>query len=120
MSHAEHHIIPIKTLTIVILSLAALTILTVVTAQVDLGAFNVPLALFIAGIKASLVVGIFMGLKYDNKTNALVLGVGCIMVLVFLTFTLLDTTNRGDTSATEAGTIMGSAATEQAAPATQH
>ena len=106
MSHAEHHIVPIKTLTAVILALGVLTILTVATAQADLGSFNVPLAMLIAGVKASLVIAIFMGLKYDNKTNALVLGIGLVLVFVFMVFILLDTNFRGDTSATRSGTIM--------------
>jgi cytochrome c oxidase subunit 4 len=116
MSHAEHHIVPIKVLTAVILTLGFLTILTVAAAQIDMGALNVPVALLIAGIKASLVIAIFMGLKYDNKTNALVLAIGLIMVLVFLVFVLLDTSFRGDTSATEAGTIMQSEQAEMPAP----
>ena len=110
MSHAGHHIIPIRTLVAVILALASLTVLTVLVAQVHLGALNVPIALLIAGIKASLVVAIFMGLKYDNRTNALVLAVGSIFVLVFLIFVLLDTRFRGDTSATESTSIMTSEA----------
>jgi len=118
MSHAEHHIIPIKTLTAVILTLAALTVVTVLVAQLDLGPLNVPVALAIAGVKASLVVAIFMGLKYDTRTNALVLAVGSIFVLVFIVFVLLDTSFRGDTSATERDSIMTTeAAATPSAPA---
>jgi len=113
MSHTEHHIVPIKTLTAVILTLGMLTIITIAAAQVDLGSFNVPLAMLIAGVKASLVIAIFMGLKYDNRTNALVLAIGLVLAFVFLVFTLLDTNFRGDTSATESGTIMEA---EQAVP----
>ncbi len=69
MSHAEHHINSIKTLTIVILTLVALTILTVVAAQVDLGAFDVPVALLIASIKAAFVVMIFMGLIWQIEVE---------------------------------------------------
>lgn len=117
MSQAEHHIVPIKTLTAVILTLAVLTVITIAAAQVNLGSFNVPLALLIAGVKASLVIAIFMGLKYDNPTNALVLAIGCVLVLVFLVLTLLDTSFRGDTSATVEGTIMDSG---QNTPAATH
>ncbi|TDI76597.1 MAG: oxidase [Bacteroidetes bacterium] len=116
MSQAEHHIVPIKTLTAVIAVLGVLTIVTVAAAQFDLGSFNVPIALLIATIKASFVISIFMGLKYGNKTNALILAVGLIMVVVFVTFILLDTEFRGDTSATESGTIMQS---EQTMPAAE-
>lgn len=106
MSHAEHHITPIKTLVTVILALFGLTILTVATSRMDLGGLDVPVAIAIASLKAGLVVLIFMGLKYDNKVNALIFGIGSLFVIVFLTFTLLDTVFRGDLSNTQKGTIM--------------
>ena len=93
----EHHITSKKTLFKVFGALVALTILTVVTARfVDLGIFNIPLALAIAGTKATFVVAIFMALKYDNRVNTLVFAMGSIFVVVFLTFTLFDTVFRGD------------------------
>ncbi len=92
----HHHIIPIKTLTMVFGALVALTVITVLTAQVDLGVLNVPLALAIAGTKATLVVAIFMALYYDNRVNTVVFAVGAVFVVVFLSFTLLDTNYRGD------------------------
>lgn len=106
MSHAEHHITPIKTLVAVILTLFVLTILTVVTSRMNLYGLDVPVAIAIAATKAALVVLIFMGLKYDNKVNSLVFGIGSLFVIVFLTFTLLDTVFRGDLSNTQRGTIM--------------
>ena len=106
MSHAEHHITPIKTLVAVILALFGLTVLTVVTSRMSLHGLDVPVALAIASTKAALVVLIFMGLKYDNKVNSLVFGIGSLFVIVFLTFTLLDTVVRGDLSNTQSGTIM--------------
>ena len=98
MAHAhEHHIIPKKTLYKVFGALVVLTALTVLTAtRVDIGSFNIVLALFIAGSKAALVVTFFMALKYDNRVNTLVFTLGTIFVAVFLTFTLFDTAFRGD------------------------
>ena len=93
----HHHIIPVSLLAKVFGALVFLTVLTVVTAEyVDLGPLNVPLALAIAAAKASLVVTFFMALKYDKRVNTLVFSVGAIFVVVFLSFTLLDTTYRGD------------------------
>ncbi len=104
MAHAHahsgdhgHHIIPLKLLLSVFGGLVFLTIFTVLTAEfVDLGPFNIVLAIIIAVFKASLVVTFFMGLKWDNKVNALIFAVGCIFVVVFLTFTIFDTAFRGD------------------------
>lgn len=114
MSHAEHHITPIKTLVQVILALFALTVLTVATSRMHLGALDVPVALAIALFKAGLVVTIFMALKYDNKVNSVVFGVGALFVIVFLSFTLFDTMFRGDLSNTTKGTIMEQQAAEEA------
>ncbi|MEZ4702463.1 MAG: cytochrome C oxidase subunit IV family protein [Rhodothermales bacterium] len=102
MAHAHagdhgHHIIPLKLLLSVFGGLVFLTIFTVFTAEfVDLGPFNIALAIMIAVMKAGLVVTFFMALKWDNRVNALIFAVGCIFVIVFLTFTLFDTAYRGD------------------------
>jgi cytochrome c oxidase subunit 4 len=102
MSHAHagghgHHIIPARTLWSVFGALVFLTVFTVLTAEfVNLGPFNIVLAILIAIVKAGLVVSFFMALKWDNKVNALVFAVGCIFVVVFLAFTLFDTEFRGD------------------------
>lgn len=105
-SQHGHHVIPKKVLYSVFGALVFLTILTAVTAEyVDIGAFNIPLALAIAGSKAALVVTFFMALKYDNKVNTLVFMFGGVFVLVFLTFTLFDTAFRGDLGNVGAETI---------------
>jgi len=102
----EHHLTPFKVLLGTFLGLIILTVLTVLTAALDLGAANVPIALTIATTKAVLVVLFFMALKYDNQVNTLVLSVGLIMVVVFITFTLFDTAFRGDISNVNPQTIM--------------
>jgi cytochrome c oxidase subunit IV len=114
MSHAEHHISSIKMLSIVFGGLVFLTVATVLTAQLDLGGLNVPLAMAIAVTKASLVVVIFMALKWDNKVNAVIFGIGLLFVAVFISFTLLDTLFRGDLSNTTEGTIQDQTLEEEA------
>jgi cytochrome c oxidase subunit 4 len=105
--HHGHHIIPFKTLAAVFAALVFLTIITVLTAKyVDLGSFNVPLAIALASTKAGLVVTIFMGLKYDNKVNVLAFSIGSLFVVVFLSITLLDTAFRGDSTNVDPLTIM--------------
>ena len=101
-----HHIVPVKMLVAVIGVLVFLTVLTVALAQVELGVFEVPVALAIALTKAGFVVMIFMALKWDNKVNATILAVGILCVMVFISFILIDTEFRGDLSNTTEGTIM--------------
>ena len=100
-------------------ALIFLTIFTVISSRVDLGILNVPLAMLIATTKAALVVGFFMALKYDNRVNSLVFAVGVLFVVVFLSFTLLDTSFRGDLPNTTKGTIMELDAAESALQARQ-
>lgn len=114
MAHVEHHITPKKTLIQVFLALVALTVLTVITSRMDLGGLNIPLALFIAFVKATFVVLIFMALRYDNRINAVIFALGTVMVVVFLVFTLFDTAFRGDLPNTVKGTIMEQEADEAA------
>ncbi len=103
--HGHIHHVPKATLFKVFGALVFLTLLTVAASRVHLGPLNVPVAIGIAVIKASLVVTFFMALKYDNKVNALVMMIGVIFVGVFLTFTLFDTAFRGDLSNVGAMTI---------------
>lgn len=99
--HGGHHVLEAKTLVKTIIILAALTVLTVVLALAEradiipLGALSVPVALAIAGTKATFVAMNFMGLKHDGGTNALAFVGGIIFLMVFLAFTYLDTGFRG-------------------------
>lgn len=104
--HAGHTVIPIRVLGTVFGALVFLTIVTVITAQIDLGGLNIPLALTIATIKALLVVAIFMALRYDNPVNFLVLATGGVFVVVFLILTLSDTALRGALGIVPAGEII--------------
>jgi len=96
--HHTHHITPKSLLIKIFGALIVLTILTVAVSRVHLGVLNVPIALGIAIVKAMLVVTVFMAVKWDNKVNALVIGLSVLFVSIFLIFTLFDTVYRGDLS----------------------
>jgi cytochrome c oxidase subunit 4 len=86
-----HHIVPLKTNLITLLSLVGLTIITVLTAKfVDLGDYNLLLAMFIACIKASIVLGWFMHLKYDGMMNRTIALCGVGFLLLFVGFSYID------------------------------
>ncbi len=109
-----HHKTPWKILYGVFAALIILTIVTYLTAEyVDLGMFNVPLALAIAVAKAALVVMFFMALWYDTRVNMMVFVVGSLFVLVFIGITLLDTNFRGFFEADKAITVKDREAEEQ-------
>jgi cytochrome c oxidase subunit 4 len=91
-----HHITPLKTYLGVGAALLFLTLVTTIVAQIQLGSWNVVVALAIAAIKASLVAFFFMHLYYDNKLYFIVFTIGILFLAIFIGFTMLDTEERGD------------------------
>lgn len=76
-------------------SLLALTALTVVAAQVDLGMLNTPVALAIAVVKAALVVLFFMHALESPRLTRLVIVGAVLWLLILLVLTSLDYLSRG-------------------------
>ena len=93
--HTEHSVSPGMYLTI-ILTLLALTGITVFAAFVDLGRFNIVVALVIATVKATLVVLIFMHAKYAPERTKLVIVAGIFWLALLLFMTLSDYASRVD------------------------
>ena len=64
----EHpHVTGYGKLFCILLALLTLTGITVTVSYVHLGFFNVPIALFVASVKSSLVLLFFMHLKYEGR-----------------------------------------------------
>lgn len=98
---AEHHIIPFKMYMKVFAALIFLTFLTVVTAKgMDLSPFNGAVAFIIAATKAALVMAIFMHLKYDAKSNSLIIFSSFVFVLLLFVFCVIDIYTRIPVSST--------------------
>lgn len=64
--HEEPHVLSYKTLATILAILLVLTVVTVSVSYVDLGFFNVPVALGIACTKVTFVLLFFMHLKYEG------------------------------------------------------
>jgi len=78
-------------------TLVALLILTAITigaAYINLGSGNVVVALFIATIKASLVVLFFMHLRWDKPVYGIVAMAGFLFLGIFLMFDMMDQDTR--------------------------
>ncbi len=86
----EHHVIPFQVLARVAVGLLALTALTVGTSRLHLGIFAAPVAFAIAIAKALLVMGFFMGLKYDVKSNRMIFAAGFFFLLLLFFICALD------------------------------
>jgi len=93
-AHDEHeiaHVMPLPMLFGVFAALMVLTFLTVAATWVDLGWFNLPVAMAIATVKATLVALYFMHLRYDAPFSGLAFLVALVFVAVFILIVLLDT-----------------------------
>jgi len=87
---AYGHVIPVKLLGAICGALMVLTIVTVAVTYVDLGIMNLVIALFIATIKASLVIAFFMHLRWDARFNVLVFVGSFLFVILFLSIAITD------------------------------
>lgn len=95
--HSEdpaHHIIPFKTYLNVFGVLIFLTVITVVASRIDFGALNAVVAFGIASVKATLVLGYFMHLKYDDLMNRVIIGSSVFFLIVLYIFCWMDEITR--------------------------
>jgi cytochrome c oxidase subunit IV len=90
----HEHISPMKTYYGVFGALLVLTGLTYAVSYMSLGPASLPVAIFVAVLKASLVCAYFMHLKYDDRYHVFVFMSTLIFVGIFFTFTLFDLTSR--------------------------
>lgn len=94
MSHSEDHgvghIVPLPLLFGVLGVLLFLTIVTVAVTYVDMGHYNVLVAMLIAVVKAAFVALYFMHLRWDRPFNAIVLLSALALLALFIFLSLLD------------------------------
>ena len=85
------HIVPTKVNAVTLVSLLVLTVVTVLTAKfVDLGDYNLHLAMFISCFKSGIVLSWFMHLKYDGHINRVYALCGFAFLFIFFGFSYLD------------------------------
>jgi cytochrome c oxidase subunit IV len=90
MENEKHHIIPYRTLLLVLGLLITLTLISVAVTQISLGTLTVAIALMIAAVKSSFVLRIFMHLKFENRfISSMVIAVILIISAVIF-ITMLD------------------------------
>ncbi len=90
-SHGLSHVASAKVLLSTGGALLVLTAITVLATKVDFGSsLNLALAMFIAVIKATLVVLFFMHLKYDKLFHTVIFVSALLAAALFVGFTLMD------------------------------
>ncbi len=86
--HAER--VSYGTYVLVWLGLISLTAITAVVSGINLAAFTIVVALLIALTKASLVVNIFMHIKFEDKIFKVFLGIAGFTLVVIFSLTFSD------------------------------
>jgi len=85
--HGEHHVhvVASRVFLNVLVALLILTIITVAISRFDFGSGNMVMAMLVAVIKASLVMAVFMHLRWDTPINNIFfLGSFVLLSLLFL------------------------------------
>ncbi|QDU91627.1 hypothetical protein Pla175_50570 [Pirellulimonas nuda] len=96
MSHAHdstvphHHVTSGAVLIATFIALVALTVLTSVLAQVDMGRADIFVTLGIAVVKSAMVALIFMHLLHDKLFNGVILLSAIVFMALFLGIVLMD------------------------------
>ena len=91
----EHHADSLTTYTLVFVALLVLTVATTAVATIDMGPFNVVVALAIATIKMGLVALFFMHLRHSSVLTKVVVGGGMLWLGILLLLSLSDFVTRG-------------------------
>lgn len=78
----------------VLVVLLILTAITVGTSRIDFGAANMLIAMFVACVKASLVMAFFMHLKWDTAINKIIFLSSFLFLSLLFIFTLADHATR--------------------------
>ncbi len=95
MHHEEHHIVPKSIYFLVFFALIVLTWVTALVSTVDLGRWNIFVALAIALFKASLVILFFMHVWYSTRLTKMIVASGFFWLMLLLFITMADIWTRG-------------------------
>ena len=109
-SKTHRHILPLRLYLGVAGALLVLTAVTVAVSFVNLGAWNLAVAMLVAGTKAALVALIFMHLLYDNKLYLIIFLTSIAFLAIFIIFTMFDTMQRDQIYEVKGGAIKQEAA----------
>lgn len=91
----QEHIFSIKTYSLVFAGVLALTLLTTLLAFIDLGPFNVVVALAIAATKATLVFLFFMNGLHSPRLSGVIVIAALVWLGILLSLTAGDYLTRG-------------------------
>jgi cytochrome c oxidase subunit 4 len=85
-----HPVTPVRTYVLIWLTLTIMTFVTFYVSTINLGPFNVVVALAIAFFKMMLVIWFFMHVRTDNPLTKLFVFAGFFWIAILLALTLGD------------------------------
>lgn len=88
------HVAPKSQLFAVFAALMVLTVATVLVSRVNLGYFNLPVAMAVAVTKALLVILIFMEVKYSPRLVQVTAAAGFLFLGILILYTMTDYLSR--------------------------
>ena len=91
----EHHIVPKRVYFAVFFTLIVMTWITAYVSTIDLGRWNIFVALAIAIFKASLVVLFFMHVWYSTRLTKMIVMASLFWLILLLFLTMADIWTRG-------------------------
>lgn len=97
-THEEHHS---PSYLVILLVLLFLTVVTVAVAYVDMGNFNIIVAMLVASVKALLVATFFMHLKFEDTITRFFAIVPIILLAIMIGGVFIDNPFRVDPRAPE-------------------
>ena len=94
MEASSHYVVPTRTYFVVFAWLTVLMVVTIAASRVDLEGWNVPVALAIAGIKATLIVLFFMHVRYGPPLVKMFAASGFLWLVILFAFLAADVLTR--------------------------
>lgn len=88
--HETEHVLSYGFLAQILAGLIALTAVTVIVSYIDWGFLNVPIALFVASSKATLVLLFFMHIKFEGMVIKVSFISTMVVLAILISFTFWD------------------------------
>jgi cytochrome c oxidase subunit 4 len=90
IEHENEHILSYSFLALILLALVVMTGVTVGVSYFDWGFLNVPIALFVASSKATIVLLFFMHIKYEGLVIKVSFISTMVVLAIMISFTFWD------------------------------
>ena len=90
IEHENEHILSYSFLALILLALVIMTGVTVGVSYIDWGFLNVPIALFVASSKATIVLLFFMHIKYEGMVIKVSFISTMLVLAIMISFTFWD------------------------------